>query len=79
MILAITILGVVLVLLVWHKLGDPIQKPETQMMAEARLRRDKLNLLREAYALAKEELGEEPTAEQIILTRDTLLAQKELG
>jgi len=35
-------------------------------------RRRRLIALNQAYTLAKEELGEEPTIEQILLTRDTL-------
>ncbi len=35
-------------------------------------RKRRLNRLMEAYMLAKEELGEEPTFDQILLTRDSM-------
>ncbi len=42
-------------------------------------RRRRLIALNEAYTLAKSELGEEPTIEQILLTRDSLQIVKELN
>ena len=44
----------------------------SNMRQEESERRRRLNRLTEAYDLAKEELGEEPTFDQIILTRDSL-------
>ncbi len=48
------------------------KSPHAQML-EMKLKRSKrVRELQIAYKLAKEELGEEPTIDQIFLTRDTL-------
>lgn len=67
--------------LAWHLLGDKTDDPETMRLALAAAQeREKKRLhrmveLRRAYKVAKEELGEEPTVDQIFLTRDALRTQ----
>ncbi len=51
---------------------DDIGVSISTLRQEEAERRRRLIQLTKAYDLAKEELGEEPTFEQIILTRDSL-------
>ena len=76
---------IALAILMWHCLGDPVESHEEVKrqlaLSQARelIRNDRMKELREAYKLAKEELGEEPTVAQIFLTRDQLRTQKALN
>ena len=74
--------------LYWHRLGDPVEEHESTKKERAleefakayrnQQMKKRLSLLNKAYQLAKEELGEEPTIDQILLTRDQLITQQEL-
>jgi len=70
--------------LIWHRLGDPVEEHEQTKLELAKAKQREKDQarrmleLRQAYKLAKEELGEEPTVDQIFLTRDQLRTQKEL-
>jgi len=70
--LIINVLAFLLVAwIVWHKLGDPVEDPEAiKVPAEEHHRR--VEELRRAYEIVKDELGEEPNIDQIFLTRDQL-------
>jgi hypothetical protein len=81
MIAAVACLG----FLIWHRLGDPVQEHEqTKRELAAAKQREfaqarRMLELREAYKLAKEELEDEPTVDQIFLTRDQLRMQRRLN
>lgn len=67
--------------LVWHKLGDPVEEHEVTKMHEpdsAPVHEARVDELRKAYLIAKEELDDEPTIDQIFLTRDQLRLQERL-
>jgi hypothetical protein len=70
--------------LIWHRLGDPVQEHEQVKRELAAAKRREIEQarrmleLREAYTMAKDELGEEPTVDQIFLTRDQLRTQRRL-
>ena len=69
---------------IWHRLGDPVQDHEevkrslAVLKAQEELRAKRREELQKAYQLAKEELGGEPTIDQIFLTRDQLRTQRKL-
>ncbi len=50
-----------------------------QMQARERMRIVRMAEMRAAYKLAKDELGDEPTVDQIFLTRDSLRKDKHDG
>ncbi len=80
----ILIAVVLLVLVVWRRLhGEPESHEQykseiARLEIEDRIRAKRREEYAEAYKLAKEELGEEPTVEQILLTRDQLRTQRKL-
>lgn len=59
---------------------DPHDPPSDypRLVAERNLRELRRAELAAAYKLVKEELGQEPTVEQILLTRDQLRTQRRL-
>lgn len=74
LLIAVLIAIVVLVVIVVTKPvdDDDIGQDIRDIRRVEEERRRRLIALNKAYSLAKEELGEEPTIEQIMLTRDTL-------
>lgn len=72
---------ILVVALMWHRLGDPVEEPELTKMHRpdlAEMHEKRVNELLRAYRVAKEELDEEPTVDQIFLTRDQLRTQDAL-
>ena len=66
---------VILLLIIILKDGETqadFKQTYNEMKEETELRRRRLLSLHSAYEVARDELGEEPSIEQIILTRDTL-------
>ena len=56
------------------KVDNKVEFHQMQTRERERIRR--MAEMRAAYGLAKEELGEEPTVDQIFLTRDSLRKDK---
>ncbi len=68
--ISLAVLVVVLVIKPVH--DDDIGTSIRKIKEVDDIRRRRLTQLHAAYDLAKEELGEEPTFDQILLTRDTM-------
>lgn len=67
--------------LAWHALGDPVEEHEMTKMHQPDppdVHEVRVEELWTAYLIAKDELGEEPTIDQIFLTRDQLRLQERL-
>jgi hypothetical protein len=67
--------AVLLTFLAWYagKHAQPRESKEIEKLKSSeRARIVRMAEMRAAYKLAKEELGEEPTVDQIFLTRDSL-------
>lgn len=74
---------VALVLLLWDRLFGEPDSPDTKTLVQKR--RDSLEmkrnlaLLRRAHTLAKDELGRNPTVDEIFMTRDALREKEKLN